>query len=57
VQAALAAGSLDPGRYGHYLHLRREVAFEAARSDEHLWREREEKWRRISKLQKQFKKR
>jgi hypothetical protein len=33
------------------------VAFEAARSDEHLWREREEKWRRISKLQKQFKKR
>jgi len=57
VQAALAEGSIDPDRYDHYLRLRREVAFEAARSDEHLWREREEKWRRISKLQKQFKKR
>ncbi len=57
VQAALSVGSLDPDRYGHYLRLRREVAFEAARSDEHLWREREEKWRRISKLQKHFKKR
>lgn len=57
VQAALAEGTLDPDRYGHYLRLRREVAFEAARNDEHLWREREEKWRRISKLQKNFKKR
>lgn len=57
VQAALAEGSIDSDRYGHYLRLRREVAFEAARSDEHLWREREEKWRRISKLQKNFKKR
>ncbi|WP_243382338.1 ribosome small subunit-dependent GTPase A [Geothrix alkalitolerans] len=57
VQVALAEGSLDPDRYGHYLRLLREVAFETARSDEHLWREREEKWRRISKLQKQFKNR
>jgi len=57
VQAALADGSIDPDRYVHYLRLRREVAFEAARLDEHLWREREEKWRRISKLQKHFKKR
>lgn len=57
VQAALAEGRLDPDRYGHYLRLRREVAFEAARSDEHLWREREAKWRRISKLQKDLKKR
>ncbi len=56
VQAALSEGYLDPDRYSHYLRLRREVAFEAARSDEHLWREREEKWRRISKLQKHFKK-
>lgn len=56
VQAALAGGAIDPDRYGHYLRLRREAAFEAARSDEHLWREREEKWRRISKLQKRFKK-
>lgn len=57
VQEALATGLLDPDRYGHYLRLRREVDFEAARSDEHLWREREAKWRRISKLQKQFKQR
>jgi ribosome biogenesis GTPase len=57
VQSALSEGSIDPDRYGHYLRLRREVAFEAARNDEHLWREREEKWRRISKLQKTFKKR
>jgi ribosome biogenesis GTPase len=56
VQAALEEGSIDRDRYGHYLRLRREVAFEAARSDEHLWRERDEKWRRISKLQKRFKK-
>ena len=57
VQEALAKGLMDPDRYGHYLRLRREVAFEAARSDEHLWREREAKWRRISKLQKNFKQR
>jgi ribosome biogenesis GTPase len=57
VQAALAEGLLDPDRYGRYLRLRREVAFEAARADEHLWREREEKWHRISRLQKQFRKR
>lgn len=56
VQAALADGLLDPYRYGHYLRLRREVAFEAARSDERLWRERESKWRSISKQQKQLKK-
>lgn len=57
VQTALAEGLLDADRYGHYLRLRREVAFVGARNDERLWREREEKWRRISKLQKQFKKR
>ncbi len=57
VLAALAEGAIDPDRYGHQLRLRREVAFEAARSDEHLWRAREEKWRHISKLQKSFRKR
>lgn len=54
VQAALAEGRLDPDRFGHYLRLRREVAFEAARSDERLWRAREERWRRISKAQKRL---
>jgi len=49
VQEALAEGCLDPRRYGNYLRLRREVVFEAARSDERLWREREQKWHRISK--------
>ncbi len=56
VQAALAEGHLDAQRYGNYLRLRREVAYEAARSDEHLWREREQKWRRIAKLQKHVQK-
>ncbi len=56
VQAALAEGRLDPERYGHYLRLRREVAFEAARSDARLWREREDKWKRIGKMLKQMKK-
>jgi ribosome biogenesis GTPase / thiamine phosphate phosphatase len=56
VQEALGEGRLDPQRYGHYLRLRREVAFEAARGDERLWREREQKWRRISKSMKHFSK-
>lgn len=56
VQQALAEGRLDPERYNHYLRLQREVAFEAARSDERLWREREQKWRRISKSMKNFSK-
>jgi len=56
VRAALADGLLEPERYAHFLRLHREVAFAAARGDERLWREREDKWRRISKLQKQMKK-
>ncbi len=56
VQAALAAGHLDAHRYSNHLRLRREVAYEAARSDERLWREREQKWRRIAKSQKQIQK-
>lgn len=56
VQAALAEGHLDAHRYGNYLRLRREVAYEAARGDERLWREREQKWRRIAKLQKNVQK-
>jgi ribosome biogenesis GTPase / thiamine phosphate phosphatase len=57
VQAALAQGLLDPARFEHYLRLRREVAFEAARGDERLWREREDRWHQLSRLQKQFRKR
>ena len=54
VQEALAEGRLDPQRYGNYLRLRREVAYEAARGDERLWREREQKWRRITKSMKHY---
>ncbi|HNX32751.1 MAG TPA: ribosome small subunit-dependent GTPase A [Holophaga sp.] len=56
VQGALADGLLDPEHYGNYLRLRREVDYEAARSDERLWREREQKWRTIAKSMKHFKK-
>lgn len=56
VQAALGEGHLDPRRYGNYLRLRREVAFEAARSDERLRREREQKWRTISRINKHSRK-
>jgi ribosome biogenesis GTPase len=52
VQAALADGRFDPQRHRNYLRLRREVAFESAREDERLWRQREQKWRAISKINK-----
>lgn len=55
VQAALAEGLLDPDRYAAFLRLRREVAFSAARSDERLWREREQRWKGIARLQRQYK--
>lgn len=56
VRAALDEGRLEPRRYGNYLRLRREVAFEAARSDERLQREREQKWRTISRINKHSRK-
>lgn len=56
VQAALGEGRLDPSRYRNYLRLRREVAFEVARSDELRWREREQKWRTISRINKRSRK-
>lgn len=57
VRAALEEGSLPRDRYDHFLRLRREVAYAEARSDAQAWREREEKWHRISKLQKAMRKR
>lgn len=57
VREAIADGLLDAKRFGHFLQLRREVAFEAARTDERLRREREDKWRQISKAQKALRKR
>lgn len=49
VQMALAEGLLDPKRYEHFLRLRREIDYTAARADERLWRERERRWRDIAK--------
>ncbi|HQL48164.1 MAG TPA: ribosome small subunit-dependent GTPase A [Holophaga sp.] len=48
VQAALSEGLLDPARYDSYLRLRRERDYAAARSDERLWREREQRWKGIA---------
>jgi ribosome biogenesis GTPase len=56
VRAALQEGRLDPQRYTNYQRLRREVAYEATRSDERLRREHEQKWRTLSKEQKRLKK-
>ena len=49
VQAALAEGRLDPARYQAFLRLRREVDYAEARSDERLWRAREQRWKTIAK--------
>jgi len=56
VRAALSGGDLDPQRYDNYVRLRKEVAFEAVRGDERLRREREQKWRTISKANKRARK-
>lgn len=56
VQAALADGRLDPRRFANHQRLRREVAFEATRGDERLRREREQKWRAISRINKRQRK-
>jgi ribosome biogenesis GTPase / thiamine phosphate phosphatase len=56
VRAALEEGDLETQRYQNYRRLAREVAFDAARGDERLWREREAKWRGISKQQKALRK-
>ncbi len=55
VQAAMGEGWLDPARYEAFLRLRREVDYAAACADERLWREREQRWKGITKLQRQFK--
>lgn len=47
VLQALAGGLLDPGRYDSFLKLRRELAYEEARTDGRAARERKEQERRI----------
>jgi len=54
VKEALAAGTLRPDRYQSYLKLRKEVQFAAARADERLRRERRQRRKAISRLQRSF---
>ena len=56
VRAALESGSLDAARYEAYRNLAREQAWIERRSDDRARRENDQKWKRISKLQKELKK-
>ena len=56
VRAALESGSLDVARYEAYRNLAREQAWIERRSDDRARRENDQKWKRISKLQKELKK-
>lgn len=57
VRDALESGSLDAARYRAYLDLAREQAWVERRSDDRARRENDQKWKRISKFQKELKKR
>jgi ribosome biogenesis GTPase len=48
VRTALADGILPASRYEAFLRLGREVAYAAARSDQRLWKEREQRWKHIA---------
>jgi ribosome biogenesis GTPase len=50
VLLALAEGRLDPARYDNFLKLRREIAYEEARTDGRAARERKEEERRIHRI-------
>jgi len=56
VREALASGKLDEQRYRSYLDLAREQAWIERRNDDRARRENEQKWKNISKLQKEIKK-
>ncbi len=56
VQEALSSGELENARYLSYLSLMREQAFFERRADDRLRRAEEQKWKQISKFQKQLKK-
>ncbi len=55
VKEALDSGELDPKRYEAYLALAKEQAWIERRTDERARREDEQKWKSISKLQKELK--
>ncbi len=56
VRAALESGTLDGARYRAYLDLAREQAWMERRTDDRARRENDQKWKRISKFQKELKK-
>ncbi len=56
VRAALATGELDNARFLSYLALSREQAWLERRNDDRARRENDQKWKQISKLQKELKK-
>ncbi len=55
VRAALESGELDGARYRAYLDLAREQAWMERRTDDRARRENDQKWKRISKFQKELK--
>ena len=55
VQRALGDGSLDWERFEHYLRLRREQAHQEARRSAPANRTEKERWKKISKMQKELK--
>ena len=56
VQEALNSGALDQRRYLAYLELAKEQAWVERRNDDRAKRENDQKWKQISKLQKEIKK-
>lgn len=56
VREALESGALDQSRYLAYLALAKEQAWIERRSDDRARRENDQKWKQISKLQKEIKK-
>jgi ribosome biogenesis GTPase / thiamine phosphate phosphatase len=57
VQQALGDGSLEMRRFEHYLRLRREQAFQKLRRGASASRVEKERWKGISQLQKQLRRR
>jgi len=56
VRDALESGALDQSRYRAFLDLAKEQAWIERRSDDRARRENDQKWKQISKLQKEIKK-
>jgi ribosome biogenesis GTPase / thiamine phosphate phosphatase len=57
VQRALGDGSLEARRFEHYLNLKREQAYQEQRRGASASRVEKERWKGISQLQKQLRRR